>query len=59
MKRRIFRGLVAVGIGAGVAWVIAPLTDIWSREQAARSRATSRTPGTLPIARPRERVVLR
>jgi hypothetical protein len=53
MKRRIFWGLVAVGITAGVAWVIAPLTDTWSREQqAARGRATSRKPGTLPTARP-------
>ena len=51
MKRRIFRGLVAVGITAGVAWVIAPLADIWSRDQAARGRA-SRTPGTVPTARP-------
>jgi hypothetical protein len=32
MRRRIFTGLVAAGIAAGLAWVIAPFTDIWGRK---------------------------
>ena len=32
MRRRIFTGLVATGIAAGLAWVIAPFTDIWGRK---------------------------
>ena len=47
MKRRIFWGLVAVGITAGVAWVIAPLTDTWSREQAATGFIIARVRGIL------------
>jgi hypothetical protein len=35
MNRGVFAGLVA-GVAAGVAWVLAPLTDIWGRQHVAR-----------------------
>ena len=34
MRRRVFVGLVVFGVSAGVAWVIAPFTDIWERDSA-------------------------